>query len=282
LTNAITKSVRTKILYPYWELSNLPANCLTELESFSEFWAPTKFIQDMLKPLGKKVTLIPQPVKIPSSKSLSEYQRDEEKLTVLTFFSVDSIPDRRNPMAAVKAFQQAFEQDKDVQLIVKLTGGDENHEIRKKLQMVANSDTRITIIDKTLNRLEVEQLVIQCDVFISLHRSEGFGFGPAEALAAAKPVITTSYGGVTDFINPETAYPVGFNLIGVAPGKYPSWENQVWAEPIIDDAIASLKEIKADPQAATARGKSGREWMVKNHGIEAIGNLIAGYYFSKQ
>ena len=40
---------------------------------------------------------------------------------------------------------------------------------------------------------------------MSPHRSEGFGYTLAEAMAYGKPVVCTAYGGVLDFANQETA-----------------------------------------------------------------------------
>jgi len=262
------------ILYPYWELSRVPQSCLESLNWCDEFWAPSSFIRDMLEPLGKPVTLIPQPVKIPSETDMIVKSEHGDIFTILTYFDIDSYHARKNPMASVKAFQVAFPKERDVQLIVKLRGSDSKQEIRKKLQAAAQSDSRIVIIDKTITRSEIERLIFCCDVFISLQRSEGFGFGPAEALAAAKPVITTCYGGVTDFIHTDTAYPIDFNLVPVRSGDYPEWQNQVWADPIIEDAVEALRLIKNTPNAAAAKGRAGRNWMINNHSIEVVGKLI--------
>ena len=262
------------ILYPYWELIRVPESCLESLNWCDEFWAPSSFIRDMLDPLGKPITLIPQPVKIPSETDIDLKSEYREIFTVLTYFDIDSYHARKNPMASVKAFQVAFPKERDVQLIVKLRGSDSKQEIRKKLKAAAQSDSRIVIIDKTITRSEIEHLILSCDVFISLQRSEGFGFGPAEALAAAKPVITTCYGGVTDFIHTDTAYPIDFNLVPVRSGDYPEWQNQVWADPIIEDAVEALRLIKNTPNAAAAKGRVGRNWMINNHSIEAVGKLI--------
>lgn len=228
----------------------------------------------MFSSFSKPSTLIPQPVKIPSESDILDNRVNSDMFTVLTYFDIDSYQARKNPMASVKAFQAAFPSDRDVKLIVKLRGSNSKQEIRDKLQRAARNDDRITIIDKTISRSEIEQLIMCCNVFISLQRSEGFGFGPAEALAAAKPVITTCYGGVTDFINSDTAYPVGFNLVSVKQEEYPEWEGQVWADPIIDDAVESLRFIKNNPEIAAARGRAGREWMINHHSVEAVGKLI--------
>jgi glycosyltransferase involved in cell wall biosynthesis len=45
-------------------------------------------------------------------------------------------------------------------------------------------------------------------VFLSLQRSEGFGRGMAEALQLGVDVITTAYGGNTDFCTGPLAHPV--------------------------------------------------------------------------
>ena len=97
---------------------------------------------------------------------------------------------------------------------------------------------------------------------------------PAEALASGKPVITTCYGGVTDFIHTDTAYPVGFNLVSVKRGEYPEWKNQVWADPIIADAVDALRFIRNNPNSAADKGRAGRAWMITHHSIEAVGKLM--------
>ena len=68
---------------------------------------------------------------------------------------------------------------------------------------------------------ELTGLLANCDCYISLHRSEGFGFGPADAMGLGKPVITTAYSGVTDFCNSETALPIDYELDRVSAGRLP-------------------------------------------------------------
>ena len=82
-----------------------------------------------------------------------------------------------------------------------------------------------------MSRPEVNGLIAATNAFVSLHRSEGFGFGLAEAMLLGKPAIGTDYSGNTDFLNRATGYPVPYELVPVGSGEYPDHEGQVWAEP---------------------------------------------------
>ena len=46
-----------------------------------------------------------------------------------------------------------------------------------------------TSIDRSLSARERDALVVGCDCYVSLHRSEGFGLTLAECMALGKPVI---------------------------------------------------------------------------------------------
>ena len=59
----------------------------------------------------------------------------------------------------------------------------------------------------SLEREELLALYGCCDVFLSLHRSEGFGRGMAEALQLGLDVIATAYGGNADFCSGPLAHP---------------------------------------------------------------------------
>ena len=54
-------------------------------------------------------------------------------------------------------------------------------------------------------------LMTSIDCYVSLHRSEGFGLGMAEAMALEKPVIATNYSGNCEFVTETTGYPIAFN-----------------------------------------------------------------------
>jgi glycosyltransferase involved in cell wall biosynthesis len=266
----IAKEVNS-ILYPYWELPRLNPKWVRKAQAFREIWAPSRYIEKMFLDAGFRTTLVPQPVRIQELRDSVPHR--DSKLKILTYFDFDSRPARKNIHGTIQAFQQAFPVHGDVELLIKCRGAHDEG-TRSYLGGQIASDRRLTLIDSYLSLQEMSDLLTGCDVFISLHRSEGFGFGPAEALAAGKPVISTDYSGTTDFISEDTGYPVRYSLIPVKKGEYPEWKDQEWADPDINHAAEVLQSIYTNPEEARIKGMKGREFMINNHSPEVIGKQI--------
>ena len=264
---------KNEFLYPFWELDRLPLHVVDALSFYDEIFAPSQFIANTFSQYQDKgVTVIPQPVLIPE-----QFIKNTANgtLKIFTFFDVGSYSERKNPRAAIQAFQIAFPKNiKDVELLVKLRGFD-GDEVRKMLLDFALRDTRIKIVDKTLDRAEMDSLIQDCHVFLSLHRSEGFGFGPAESMACEKIVISTNYGGTCDFVTEKTGFPVEYKLIAIRPGEYPHYQNQLWADPSIEQAAAFLKEVYDDFEGSQKRAVLGRKTLTEKHSFAAVGKKIA-------
>ena len=248
---------RVNILYPFWELSQIPRAWLDVARRFDEIWAPTSFVAHAFPPdFDRPIRLVRPPMWM--SAMLANKAGPPEILRLYTYLDFDSYRARKNLTAAVCAFQAAFPVgQRDVQLVVKARG-EQDSGVREWLAATASTDPRIEVIDRTLNRDQMDAMMQSCDVFISLHRSEGFGLGPAEALAAGKAVVATDYGGTTDFVTPETGYPVAYDLVPLKRGDYPGWEGQVWAEPRLDATVAALRSVYADRSGARAKGLRGQ------------------------
>lgn len=264
---------KINISYPYWELPTSPPHIAAGLGKYDQHWAPSSFIRDFLENCqSAPVHLVKQPVRIPADEP--DYRAGNGPYTFLSYFDVDSFTSRKNPQGVVQAFRQAFPpSDRDVRLIVKVRGRRDDG-IRTWLNGIAAEDPRITLIDRFLSREEMDDLLAASDAFVSLHRSEGFGFGPAEALLAGKPVIATDFGGTTDFITPETGFPVSWRARPLAVGEYPNGAGSHWADPDLADAAAQMRSLRDAPQAARDRARAGFALLRRNHAPEVIGAQI--------
>jgi len=264
---------KREFLYPSWELDRLPSEVVEKLHFYDEIFAPSQFISNTFSQyFSKKVCVIPQPVFIPSV--VEKNTLADDKLRIFSFFDYGSFASRKNPKAVLEAFQIAFpKRYDDVELLLKVRGfgGDD---FRKMILDYALKDPRIKVIDETLDRASMDELIQRCNVFISLHRSEGFGFGPAESLAREKIVISTDYGGTCDFLNHETGYPVGFKLIPVRQNEYPFAQNQLWADPMVDQAALYLRGIYENFEEAQKRAIVGRCLMIKQHSFSSVGKKM--------
>ena len=70
----------------------------------------------------------------------------------------------------------------------------------------------VHLLDYYVSAEEKNGLIAAADCYASLHRSEGFGITMAEAMLLGKPVVATAYSGNLDFMRPENAYLVDYEL----------------------------------------------------------------------
>jgi len=176
----------------------------------------------------------------------------------------------------VEAFHQAFgdRSDASVGLVIKTLDAGPHAAILKTLRKAIGGDRRIHLLEGTVARAEMNGLLAVADVFVSLHRSEGFGLGLAEAMLLGKPVVGTAYSGNADFLDDATGYPVPYRLVSVKAGDYPEHDGQVWAEPDVAVAAKRMAAIVSDPDAARRVAAAGQAFIKTHHSLAAVGKLM--------
>ena len=265
------------IIYPAWELARYPAAWAKVLGEFDEIWAPSEFIREAIaQAVQKPVTTMSLAVDLKLSAFLGRrhFGIPEDAFVVLFFFDFSSYAERKNPGAVLAAFEQlaARRPDADICCVIKSRGGQEADPAQLEFQArLAALAPRAQAIYGDLSDNEIKNLVRVCDVFVSLHRSEGFGRGMAEAMAMGRPAIATGYSGNVDFMAPGTSLLVDYELIPVAKGAYPQGDGQVWADASAAHASTLIEGLMDDPAAARAMGARGREHIRTHFSTTAIG-----------
>jgi glycosyltransferase involved in cell wall biosynthesis len=192
---------------------------------------------------------------------------------VMSFDAYSHI-DRKNPWAVVNAFRRAFPTGQEnAGLIVKAMNAYEQNEKWKRLLHCIGDDPRIRVINAVMNRDELLSLELECDCYVSLHRAEGLGIGPLEAMLLGKPVIVTNYSGSTDYANSDNACLVDYSLVPVKAGEYLFHEGQVWAEPDVDHAAWQMKKLFDDRGAGAELGARAQLFTTREFDPARCGQL---------
>lgn len=247
------------IVYPAWELAKYPDSWIQNLRYFDEAWAPSEFIAEALRAkLDRPVINMPLATEVLLDSFLSRryFGIPEDAYVFMFFYDFRSYESRKNPSAILYAFRRMLKDRPycNARLVIKSHGGGADASARL-LEEFSEVASRVTILDRTMTDNEVKNLVRCADAFVSLHRSEGFGRGMAEAMYLAKPVVATAYSGNMTFMSESNSHLVPYSLEPVAPGSYPHWEGQVWATPDVNAAAAAMTALVDDPQGGRELGR---------------------------
>ena len=269
-----------RIGYWAWELARFPRKWAHAFAVYDEVWSSTEFSTGSIAAATERpVVRMPMAVALPEfdrAVTRRDFDLPEDRFCFLFTFDFKSYHHRKNPAAAIAAFREAF-QDlfQRVFLLIKTSNADADPEGWSRLKGMLHADSRIEMRDFSYSRTELCQLVNLCDCFVSPHRSEGFGRGPAEAMLLGKPVIVTAYSGNMDYTTKDNAFLVDFDLIPIEDGQYNDVDGQVWAEIDVEGLAAAMRQAFADKAGTASLARRGRADVEAQFGAEAIGTAMA-------
>jgi len=264
---------RLAIAHWAWELEELPEEWIQCFEGLDEVWVASSFSQDAVSRLSPvPVVRVPYAVEVTD---LAPVPRDvlnvpDDRFIFLYTYDYYSFAERKNPLAVVRAFQQAFPPDAPAHLVLKATDSRADPEYHARLVAEARPE-QVTVIDRYLDRAVLNGLTQRCDCYVSLHRSEGFGLTIAEAMYLGKPVIATAYGGNTDFTRPGNSYLVRCDIAPIAEDHGPYRKGWVWADPDVDRAAELMRHVFEHREEARHIGGQGAQHIRLRNSHAAVG-----------
>ncbi len=152
-----------------------------------------------------------------------------------------NLEDRGGIQYLIEAYLSEFTESDPVELILKINPA---YGVPNLLKMFPNIKDKgvpkITFIPKEYTTKELNELYNECDVFVSPTRAEAFNLPCLEAMACGKPVITTNFGGQTDYVkHGETGIIIGGKLTEVTHEI--EYEGIKWLTPDIDELKKQLR-----------------------------------------
>jgi glycosyltransferase involved in cell wall biosynthesis len=266
---------RLNVCVPFWEQTVLPASWAAPLSAMDAVLCPSRFIERAVAascqgPLPH-VRHYPQTAFLPADHGpdRAKFGLPEQGVLFVQSFEMGSDCDRKNPWGAIDAFTRAFTQEDDAYLIVKLNNSAAaagSGPALARLREYSIVNNKIIVFDRNLGYEEVLSLYESCDCLVSLHRSEGLGLGPMEAMLLGKPVLATAWSGNMDFMDDGNSCLVDYTLVPVESPLYrrlAEGKTMQWAEPDLAQAAVWMRRLYKNAALRNNIGAAARESMVR-------------------
>jgi glycosyltransferase involved in cell wall biosynthesis len=250
--------------YWVWELDVPPPSWRRLADLVHEIWTPSAFSAESLAKIFKQpIHVVPHPVALKPPPELTPDMRLRARrafgianstFVALQSFSFASSLARKNAIGAITAFTQAFGPNDDANLIIRYMSSGIYPAALLRLQTAASiAGPQVKLVSVTESPISLFDFYAMSDVYLSLHRSEGFGLNLAEAMSAGIPVIATSWSGNLDFMDETCSALVSYTLDSVddVDAIYES-ERAKWAHADTKHAATYLRQFFNDRLASTA------------------------------
>jgi len=265
---------RRMVGYTVWETDRLPLHWPGLLDGYDLILTPSSFSREVFAPhTDAPVEVVPhlprQDWPSADAGTLAAFRRrfgiggDD-----FLFYTVNTWILRKALWLTLQAYLLAFDAgDERAVMLVKTNPHGESEgqgwgpSRRFFDRIMANypDAPRVVFVPDELDDEDIGLLHLTGDAYVSLTRSEGFGMGAFEAATAGTPVVITGWSGQLDYLAPEHACLVRYELQRVRRhlGNHIPQE-QYWAHADLEHAMEWMQYLYRDPAEARRRGHALR------------------------
>ena len=180
-----------------WETDDLPESYKSGIAHLQEIWTPSRYCQAIFDRYHPRVVYMPHVIdrdRECCDDDLVDVKRAIDHTTENTYYlSILKLWDpRKNAIALIDAFQRQSRHMPKARLVIKAAHDD---------KPLAVSDPRVIVLRRDMTAAQVNALYECCDICVSAHHSEGWGWTLSDALLFRKPTVATGYSGNLEFMN---------------------------------------------------------------------------------
>jgi glycosyltransferase involved in cell wall biosynthesis len=271
---------RKNIGYWVWETENLPKSH-ADANGLAEIWTPSEYSAAAIrKTVDIPVRVIPH---ILDFEELDTAKADRARFGIPEnlvafgfFFDCKSSIERKNPHALINAFRAAFGNDHHKAVLVLKGSSPEMAPFEFSQLMRETEGLNVIWNTDALSRTDTLSLMKSLDVYVSLHRAEGFGLTLAEAMAMGKPVVASGYSGNLDFMTDYDSCLVDTAVITTERAHGPYATGTRWGEPDVGQAADYLLSL-LDAQERLRVGSAAMQAIREKLNPRRVGQLVRSY-----
>jgi hypothetical protein len=239
----------------FWETDYFPPKISNALFVFDEFIVSSNYIAKNLRNFtDKKVSVVGLP--IPHKNDISTKRINNDNIII--YFNFDYLSDiyRKNVYTLIDYVKRKNKDSNNkFKLLIKSINGNHNPLEQAYLSKLISEDDNIHEIGKFLDAYNYEKLLKEVDIYVSLHRSEGFGLGLLEAMNLGITTLATGYSGNLDFMNSDNSYLVDFDLELITNSRRSPYSQfgGSWAQPKFESFSEQIGKFLSQPEERLLR-----------------------------
>lgn len=257
------------ILWAMFESDKLPQSFLDPLLKADLVWTPSAWGREVLVANGlqaHKVDVIPLGV---DPLTFHPFARKQVSDPVYRFLVVGKYEQRKGYDQLFEAFNKAFKNRSDVELLIK---GDffadqinVAHDLKNRVDTMGLEN--IKILAGAWDVYDMFSLYNYANGFVMPSRAEGWGLPLIEALACGLPSIAINYSGQTEFLGKiDGLYlPINYKIVPISDPLYIKYwpsisgEHGNWAEADVDDLATKMLNMVQNRSKYNDVGKMASE-----------------------
>jgi len=275
------------VAYTIWDTDRLPLAWPSCLAGVERVLVPSRWCREVFERSGVRPPVIVVPyIADPAAAEGGERGRASEGDEVV-FYTIGTWTARKNVGGTIRCFLDTFTADDHVSLVVK-TSPFTYRESRlgtlrpllrvyralrrtraapaapprpdaaqavERMRRRYPRPPRVQVISEELSRRGLIALHRGGDCFVSLTHAEGWCPEAFDAAACGSPVVITGFGGPLDYLDPELAWLVGYDLERARDDDDLTHftRDQRWARPREAEASARLRAVRENPDEALRR-----------------------------
>lgn len=255
-----------KFAYCVVESTKVPKDIVEKFnKNFDAVIVVDEWFVNVCKNSGVTIPVFALPLALDSDlNSLLSRPLKKKSNSPFTFGCSGLFSPRKNQTLLMRAFDQEFRDNQDVQLIIH--GKSERY--FKKIEQLARHlrHPGIKLFRKNLPRTEYENFIANLSCYALISKGEGFSITPREALAAGVPSILSNNTGHKVICDANVVYPVASNIqepTVIFVGNKLSKMDGMQFNCHIRDVRKALRDVYNNYENYLKRAQSGRDWAKK-------------------